>query len=440
MNTRIHRVASRQSFTRSLSIAAVAVVAFTALELLSAQPAFAGIVCCTSSNQLDCLCDPSLACSITRNGKFYGFQVPGRTCWNTSITGSASTVKSTLSCTSISEDLILDAPDTSETPESTSLTRTGLLQCNVLGSGEPPSGHDGGGRCQLNLTYSRVGLAQCQNFTPDIILLSEDSPEVTSTRIYSAFCSDVGEGGLEVTGTLKCDKSLNAGTLPNFCQENSECTLNLGIDSSCEVFPATAGLFAGEVLRFEQTVKGENCGITSEVVSNGTLHTRYCNGGTFDGAAVDCVSPTGEIFATVPPNDTSTVAVQVDVDFFSPQTLNVTCNPNNNDVWKFTIFPNQHVRTVANIDKDNVFVGPQGGTFPDEYVRARCVNSTPSNKMGCEVAGCDPDPANKDLGTMLFNHRNPDKTVNIEVIGTLNEGDSAIVGVQKKSISGKGLK
>ena len=47
MKKLLSRLPSSRSFTRSLSIMAVAVVAFAALELLAAQQALAGIVCCT---------------------------------------------------------------------------------------------------------------------------------------------------------------------------------------------------------------------------------------------------------------------------------------------------------------------------------------------------------------------------------------------------------
>src|SRR5262245_24686222 len=80
MKERVYRVASSRSFTRFLSLVAVAVVAFAALELLAVQPALAGKVCCTGTKNSagafnDCLCDGSVpaTCDLTNKlSKVFG--------------------------------------------------------------------------------------------------------------------------------------------------------------------------------------------------------------------------------------------------------------------------------------------------------------------------------------------------------------------------------
>jgi hypothetical protein len=429
------RVASSRSFTRSLSIVAVAVVAFAALELLAVQQAVAGIVCCVAgSNQTDCLCDPSLVCSITKNGKFYGSQVAGRTCWNTSITGSASTIKSQLDCLSISEDVILS---------STSLTRTGLLDCTVSGSTQIPP-HDGSGRCQIDLSYSRpAGLTQCVNH--DLSGTAND----TSTRTWTAFCSDVTGGQaqnrLTAAGTLKCPATLQPeGQLPAFCQGNADCILNLGVTGEAcnQVFPDDDGLVKGQVLSFSQTVKGLGCGDASDVVSFTELETRYCNSGLFlnaPGAPVDCVEGTGPAAQTLAGSETSTAAVQFDVTF-SPTVLNVNCGTNNNDVWRFTIVGNQSLGNVSRIDTATLSVGVQGFPASNSVPGAVSCGAPVNNTLSCEVPACDPTiPAPNDLGTKVLELRNADKTVDLAVTGFLNapSDDTAIVGVQHVTTSGQ---
>jgi len=443
MKAQIYRVASSR-FTRSLSILAVAVMAFAALELFFVQPALAGIVCCTSSSQTDCLCDPSLTCSITKNSKFYGFQVSGRTCWNTSITGSASTIKSDLSCASISEEV---------TVSSTSLTRTGILFCSVLNSSDPP--HDGEGRCQIDLSYSRpAGLTQCVN-----------NADNTSTRTWSAFCGDVTAGqaqkrltvGGSVPGTpatLRCPAALQpGGNLPAFCG-NDACILNLGVTGeACNtVFPEDDGLAKGQVLSFSQTVKQSNCPDPSDIVSATDvvsfteLKTRYCNSGLFNGDPVDCVVGTGPSAQTLAGGETSDTSVQFDVTF-SPTKLNVTCGPNNNDVWRFTIDGNRSLGNVDRIDTSTLQVGVQGfdgsqGLLPDLRSgegSVRC--GTPvNNTLSCEVSACDPNIPNPlDLGTRVLELRNADQTVDLAVTGFLKAplDETAIVGVQHVTTTGQ---
>jgi hypothetical protein len=431
MKAAFSRAASSRSFARSLSIVAVAVVAFAALQLLFVQPAFAGIVCCTAlatgfPNTSDCLCDPSLTCSITRNNKLYNKQIAGRTCWNTSIFGSASTIKSDLSCSTISEE-IFPKFTTNALEQSTSFKRTGIVDCEVLNSGPPP--HDGEGRCAIELTYRKDS---------GLTTSCTSNGDGTSTRSYSAKCQEVtgDTNGLVVTGTLQCPKSLQPknGNLPAFCQGNQACILNLGVENlgtgqCANVFPPD-----GTVLSFAETVNHPGCDAEANVASFTGPITNYCNGGTFNGAAVDCLVGS----RVQAGGEESQTAVQFDVTF-SPTTLNVTCNLNNNDVWRFTLTANQHTGPVSNINADTLRVGVQGA-LPDhpEQTRLATCDAPVGNTLSCEVAGCIAgavDPS-QELGTFVGLARNPDKTVDLAVTGFLDNG-TAIIGVKHMPTSGK---
>ena len=398
--------ASRRLLAKGLSIVAVAVLAFAALELVIVQPALAGIACCTNSAKTDCLCDPYSQCNVLKNGKLYSFQVVGKTCWNTSICGDISTIRSTITCESISEETFLDP---------TSLQRTGLLNCSVT-----QSDHNGSGVCQLNLSYSRpAGLTQCTN-----------NGNGTSTLTYSGFSSQVTGGSaqnrLTVTGTLQCGTSLNS-VLPAFCQGDENCALNLGIADvgglSSQLFPADpdADLVDGQVLSFSQTVAGSNCGAESPVVELGQLHTRYCNGGTFNGAAVDCTFGTGKNLKLLAGGGTAEPAILFDVAF-SPTTLNLTCGPNNNDTWHFTIQGNGHLDLVAGVTDPLRSIDPS--TLAVEGVAGLNVTCDPvntaNNSQTCHVRACQAN--GPDLGPIVKANRNPDGTADLTVTGALNNG------------------
>ncbi|MET0502340.1 MAG: hypothetical protein ABW172_12530, partial [Candidatus Binatia bacterium] len=248
----------------------VAVVAFAALELLFVQPALAGIVCCTNSTKSDCLCDSSTSCNITRNGKFYGYRDGLRTCWNLSSYGSASQIKSTITCE--------NANGTGTTTlDPTSFTQNALLKCEVT-----DSLHDDVGLCQFDLQYSRSN--------PDLKTCTPAGGNSIAT--WQASCSEATGGNpqLTVEGTLKCPATLQpppngsacaSGTefgdspngcgLPVFCDGHQDCILNLGIDGvspgqcatvfpvGTELDPQVPGLLAGQVLAFSQTMQGPNC-------------------------------------------------------------------------------------------------------------------------------------------------------------------------------------
>ena len=284
---------------------------------MAVQPAFAGIVCCTNSAKTDCLCDSSTVCNITRNGKFYGTRDGLRTCWNLSSYGSASQIKSTITCES--------ANGTGTTTlDLTSFTQNALLKCGVTAS---TPDHDDVGFCQFDLQYSKPGLRTCDN---------PDPPSTApSTATWQAFCSQVSGGPpgsqLAVTGTLKCPATLqpplnspacalgtefgdspNGCGLPKFCDGHDDCILNLGIagvsSGQCATIfpvgtalnPPVPGLLAGEVLHFSQQIQGGGCGPDNQVLAFGPLETnRYCSGGAF-----------GEI-PTVPPRRLPLIAHQI---------------------------------------------------------------------------------------------------------------------------------
>jgi hypothetical protein len=424
-------MANSRSFTRSLSIVAVAVVAFAALELLAAQPAFAGIVCCTDSTKSDCLCDSSTVCNITRNGKFYGTRDGLRTCWNLSSYGSASQIKSTIECTAVngigtfenSESALLGIT----VLDATSFTQSALLSCEVKPEfvGDTNPHIDTAHFCQLDISYSRAGLAQCSN--------PQSSP---STLTYAAFCGQVSDkkNPLSVNGTLKCPAALNSPSdKPNWC-DNDACILNLGIAEQAghcdDLFPANSelGLAEGQVLSFSQTVEGPNCGMESQVIAVNAAQTRYCTGGTFDNASVDCTPAQNQPLLNAAAITES--AVQFDVTF-SPNTLNATCNPNNNDLWRFTILGNQHL-DVTRIDVSSLEVEGEGaGTVT--------CGTAVNNNLSCEVKACP------GVSAAVKAHKNSNGTADITVTGNictaLNPScvlpTTAILGEQNVPISGQ---
>jgi hypothetical protein len=403
MTKQLYRVAGSRLFTRLLSLMAVAVLAFAALELVFVPQALAGIACCTNSSKTDCICDPSSACNILRNGKLYSFQVIGKTCWNTSISGDVSTIRSELECTSISEETELDA---------TSLRRTGTQFCEVSPSpGEQLDAHHGSGVCQIDLTYSRpAGLATCE----------DNTEEDTSTLTYSAFCGEVTSGSpqkrLTVTGTLKCPRALNNNALPNFCQGNEACILNIGIvDPKCSVqFKDHPDLPDGQVLSFSQTMPGLGCSVDAEP-TNSALLTQYCNGGTFDNAPVDCTLGAGKAVDTsLTGKGAAQPAVQFDV-FFSPTSLNIHCGPNNNDTWHFTITANQHLPDLTRIVPSSLAVEGVSGQVTCDPVNTTVVPNTRT----CHINACQQDPDVEDLGTVACNS-NPPGSADLTVTGNLD--------------------
>jgi hypothetical protein len=171
------------------------------------------------------------------------------------------------------------------------------------------------------------------------------------------------------------------------------------------------------VLSYSQTVEGPGCLPENPVIELGQLQTGYCNGGTFDGAPVDC---TPKNLDPLTGTGHAEPAVQFDVTF-SPTTLNVTCNPNNNDTWHFTISGNQHL-DVTLIDTSSLAVeGIEDQVF-------NCNANTMNNTLSCDIQACQIDPNLDDLGPVVKANRNPGSTtVDLTVTGSLLSG-TAIVG------------
>jgi hypothetical protein len=430
MKELLYRLPSSRSFIRLLSTLTFAVVAFAALELFFAQQALAGIVCCTNSAKTDCLCDSSTVCNITRNGKFYGTRDGLRTCWNLNSYGSASQIKSTITCE--------NANGTGTTTlDLTSFTQNALLKCEVT-----DSLHDDVGLCQFDLQYSKSGLRTCDNNNP-------------STATWQAFCSEAtgGNPALTVTGTLKCPATLqpppngsacapgtefgdspNGCGLPVFCDGQQDCILNLGIDGvspgqcatvfpvGTELVPPVPGLLAGEVLRFSQTIQNSGCGPDNQVLAFGLLETnRYCSSGLFandPGLPVDCTPNQGPPLTGL---GLSQSAVQFDVKFF-PTSLNINCGTNNNDTWHFDITANQHLPDLTRIVVDSLAVE---GKLLKAELGGDCdpVNTTVvPNTRTCHVNACQQNQNLTDLGTVVCN-ANPGNRANLTVTGTLDTLD-----------------
>jgi hypothetical protein len=447
------RLPSSRSFTRFLSILTFAVVAFAALELLAAQQALAGIKCCksqsctagtagctcvngicTKANTTDCICDSSLSCNITRISRvtglntLYNKQFSG-SCWNLNSYGSIGNITSKIDCENVNGTgtTFLD---------STSFTQSALLFCEVT-----ESLHNDTGFCQYDLSYSQTGLRTCVN-----------NNDGNSTATWEGLCSEVSGGSpgsqLQVTGTLKCDATLqtlgatiqpppnpinfdcatspggcDCATspggcgLPAFCG-NPDCILNLGIEDEqgkcSDLFPAGSGLLAGQVLGFSQTVEGPGCGPESEILAFGLTDTvRYCSGGTFDNAAVDCTPQNQEPFTGLGLAQTS---VQFDVTF-SPTSLNINCGTNNNDTWHFKISANQHLTDLTRIVESSLAVEGVSGQVTCDPVNTTVVPNTRT----CHINACQQNPQLVDLATVVCNN-NPKGRADLTVTGTLDTG------------------
>jgi hypothetical protein len=454
MKKLLYRLPRNRWFARLLSILAVAVVAFAALELLADQQALAGIRCCktkagttSTPDTTDCICDGSTSCNITKISNVtkltttYNRQVTG-SCWNLSDWGAASTVTSTINCENVggTGEIFL-------TPAS--LTQSALLKCEINDSAVPA--HNDKGFCQWDISYSRpAGLTQCVN-NPGNPGPNDD----TSTLTYAAFCSQAFGGStqnkLTVTGTLKCPATLQdppvlgevAGVAPGWC-ENGNCILNVGIKGAAsgdcpELFPAgselvppvpeLAGLAEGQVLSFSQTVAGSNCPAESEAIALGQPITRYCTGQTFSGAPVGCTVGSGQNQNLFTGTGIADAAIGFDVTF-APTTLNVKCAPQNNDTWNFTIVGNQHLN-LTEIDRTSLAV--EG--VPDQVTN--CSINTVANTMTCDIQACSSVQGQEDVGPKLGASSLNGKTANVTVTGTLTDNPTPIFGEdQNHKISG----
>jgi hypothetical protein len=397
-------------------ILVVAVVAFAALELLVVQQAHAGIVCCTNSQKNDCICDSSLSCNITKISKvtgrsaFYGTRDGLRTCWNLSSYGSASQIKSTITCENVNEE-------GTTTLDPTSFTQSALLKCEVT-----DSLHDDVGLCQFDLQYSRSN--------PDLRTCTPAGENTIAT--WQASCNEATGGNpkLTVAGTLKCPASLQPSAgLPAFCDGNQDCILNLGIDSvspgQCPtVFPEVTDLNptvpAGEVLNFSQTLQGSCTELDNDepiqVLAFGSPETnRYCSSGLFanaPGLPVDCTPNQGPPLTGL---GLAASAISIDVKF-APTSLNINCGTNNNDTWHFTITANQHLTDLTRIVPESLAVEGVSGQVTCDTVTSTAITRT------CHINACQPNPDLQDLATVVCNG-NPKGRADLTVTGNLDTLD-----------------
>jgi hypothetical protein len=369
MKDLLYRLPSSRSFAKLFSILAVAVVAFAALELLVVQQALAGVWCCQSSTAptAKCVCDASLSCPSTFPRNTF------KSCGVTGAMSNSGTINSSISCTDtgVSGGNFWD---------STSVGQSAILDCTVTESADPS--HNGQGFCQFDILYSRqAGLQTACTSTPDL-----QNPGFM--RSHEAFCNQVGTGNspqvLKVEGMLKCDRSLNDGDLPPFC-ENDDCILRTGIagvGGQCsQLFEADAGLglATGQVLRLTQTFEADDSSCVKPPTSVGPAIMRYCNGNHFNGDDVDCTFRSEE--ATIV--GTAENVLPFDVDF-SPEVLNVSCN--NLDVWRFRIFGNDQLNPAL-INVDSLRVEGFEGVSCADAVTVKVKGKTTTYR-DCEIQAC----------------------------------------------------
>jgi hypothetical protein len=181
------------------------------------------------------------------------------------------------------------------------------------------------------------------------------------------------------------------------------------------------GLAEGQVLSFSQTVAGSNCPIESEATELGQPITRYCTGGTFNGAPVDCIFGTGQNQELLSGASIADAAIPFDVTF-TPTTLNVTCGPNNNDTWNFTIVGNQHLN-LTEIDTSTLAVEAVSGQVNCDPVNTANTPGLSDDTLTCHINACQQNPALEDLGPIVCANRNPGgTTTDLTVTGTLQNG------------------
>jgi hypothetical protein len=218
---------------------------------------------------------------------------------------------------------------------------------------------------------------------------------------------------------------LDTNGIPNVCGGNIDCTLDLGIagesgkcsdlfPAGSELNPPVADLAEGQVLRLSQTFDNSSC--TNPPTNVSELQTRYCNGGSFNGADVDCTF--GNEKATIV--GITDNLIQFDVDF-SPEVLNVTCN--NSDVWRFRIFGNQSLNPAL-IDVDLLRVEGFGGVSCANAVTSKVKGKTETYR-DCQIEAC---PASgPQLGRFVAEERENGQFV-LSVTGELEAVPPAGVG------------
>ncbi len=466
------RFGSSRSFASLLSIFTVAVMAFSAMELLFVQQALAaGKKCCLSgaTSNSSCICvngttcpstfpsnplvngSPALCnflCGNTANTLRYcsasfpcpsAYPVDGvnsptnaaKVC-PTPLTGVTSSGSMGVT---IGSSIICDPQDGPQygvisgttTVDFTKVSQLQTLFCKV---NSPEVTYIGDASCQLEISYSRsAGLTtstsgpQCESFVQDGVVLSK----LTDV----AFCSQATSGSqnnrLVVAGTLNCTTAPDSTSLP---------PIKLGLittTGACDnLFPATAQLAEDQVLRVDAILEGPSCEGQLKDFSQPILD-RYCDGG-FGGGDPLCQTKSGVMRVGL----TSVEAAIPFVLDFSPEKINLTCNPTNTNPLRFTVFGNGQL-DVTTIDRNSLTVQPAAGLPPGSSpVPATCLDQdldTVNQTLGCTVPSCP------NLGTELFAMANPDGTVDIEVDGLLSllppaTAPTAIQGIFNTPFSG----
>jgi len=175
------------------------------------------------------------------------------------------------------------------------------------------------------------------------------------------------------------------------------------------VFPATANLAAGQVLKATLVSTGSTC--SGAVVDVSQISTRFCNPGSFNPNATPFCGNTSTPHAVA---GTTTVFLPVDIAV-SPQTINVACQPKkDNGIVKFTIFGSTSV-DVTQINQSSLALEGQKVVQPAKNCSESDVNGDGFLDLSCSVPSCPT------LGTNLGNEQpNQDGTSNIELTGSLN--------------------
>jgi hypothetical protein len=454
---------TKLSLTMLLTVA-VAVVAFAALELVFVQQALAAArVCCSKTstgaiNTNDCNCDGSVtACSnlSPTTGKVMDtLYLPtlGKACQTVGKYGSASVISSHIACVNADQNGFTEL-------DSTSFRQRQLLFCEVTDS---TADHNDIGFCQYDITYSKAG----SQSSPPLMTCVNNTDGLTSTATWNGKCLDVDGGPeatqLNVTGTLKCGAtaqqlgalhltpnpsnfncsnpgpcdcatSPNGCGLPKWCDDNSDCILNLGIavdqgslsPQVCStLFPAVdldpvsgPEVPAGQVLFYSQKVQGQNCPDAPVLAIAPVEAQRYCSSGVFgDGSApVNCLPDGPEPLTGLGLVESF---IPIDVQFTLPQKLNLTCQ--NSDTWHFTFSATASVPELNKIVVATLAVeGVAGQVSSCDAVNT----SVTPNTRTCHVQACQTNPNLTDIGTVACGNRNADGTVNITVTGDL--GDSS---------------
>ena len=452
MKTQLYRVASNRSFTRFLSIVAVAVAVFGVMELsLFVQDAFAGRKCCkpttpggsVASNVCTCVagtnCNSAGAYRVNT-----GANCPLPYATTTSSGSSSGTINSTIECHNIPGSGINNVDFVPGTPGSgyeggggtpttftveQSYRQLCTLDLNEDGTPDTPETV-----CQLDLVYSYTGSSS----QPPAECNPDDGESDTSTLTINAFC---GQSGLVVTGTLNCNPDNRTGEgangLPQLClasrgngggydTDDPTCTMKLGIppnecvDAGTPVFPDTDNdLETGQVLTTEVTVAGSTC--QGAILDHGDIDYRVCNSGKFDsdgseepGSDPHCIfpDPPGPRLATITGDTTAAATSKV---FFLPRIINTKCGgKHNHGIVGFTIFGNDSL-DVRQIDVDTLEV--EGTSDGLECLRPIDLNRDGFKDLVCKVNRCP------NLGPALEANRDARKNVDITVTGSLPGSD-----------------